>query len=34
MSYLPQVAARLASQGPLRMEVWAWIFVDKAATPE
>jgi len=36
MSYLPQVQTLRVwhPKGPLRMEVWAWIFVDKAATPE
>jgi phenylpropionate dioxygenase-like ring-hydroxylating dioxygenase large terminal subunit len=36
MSYLPQVQTLRVwhPKGPQRMEVWAWIFVDKAASPE
>jgi phenylpropionate dioxygenase-like ring-hydroxylating dioxygenase large terminal subunit len=36
MSYLPQVQTLRVwhPKGPQRMEVWAWIFVDKAAPPE
>jgi phenylpropionate dioxygenase-like ring-hydroxylating dioxygenase large terminal subunit len=35
-SYLPQVQTMRVwhPKGPQRMEVWAWIFVDKAAPPE
>jgi phenylpropionate dioxygenase-like ring-hydroxylating dioxygenase large terminal subunit len=36
MSYLPQVQTMRVwhPKGPQRMEVWAWIFVDKAAPPD
>ena len=36
MSYLPQVQTLRVwhPKGPERMEVWAWVFVDKAAPPE
>jgi len=36
LSYLPQVQTMRVwhPKGPQRMEVWAWIFVDKAASPE
>jgi len=36
LSYLPQVQTMRVwhPKGPERMEVWAWAFVDKAASPE
>jgi phenylpropionate dioxygenase-like ring-hydroxylating dioxygenase large terminal subunit len=36
LSYLPQVQTLRVwhPKGPHRMEVWAWIFVDKAAPPD
>jgi phenylpropionate dioxygenase-like ring-hydroxylating dioxygenase large terminal subunit len=36
MSYLPQVQTMRVwhPKGPQRMEVWSWIFVDKAAPPD
>ncbi|MBI2964312.1 MAG: Rieske 2Fe-2S domain-containing protein [Deltaproteobacteria bacterium] len=36
LSYLPQVQTMRVwhPKGPQRMQVWAWIFVDKAAPPE